>query len=50
MRDYNIVKNFEREINLNTKIISNKKVYTRKNKHKRSVKNIKDYITFLKPF
>ena len=35
MRDLNIVKNYQREINLSTKTISCKKHYTRKKKHKK---------------
>lgn len=39
MRDLNIAKNFQREIiNLNTRIIKNKKSYTRKIKHKKSTR------------
>lgn len=34
-RDFNILKNFKREINLRTKIIKDKKKYTRKKKHKK---------------
>lgn len=34
MRDGNIVKNYKREINLQTKVIKNKKAYNRKLKHK----------------
>lgn len=34
-RDFNILKNFKREINLRIKIIKDKKKYTRKKKHKK---------------
>ena len=34
MRDGNIVKNYKKEINLQTKIIKDKPKYTRKIKHK----------------
>ena len=34
-RDINILKNYQREINLKTKIVPNKKKYSRKIKHKR---------------
>jgi len=34
MRDKNIVKNYKREINLQTKVIKDKKKYSRKAKHK----------------
>ena len=33
-RDLNIIKNFKKEINLNTKIIKDKTKYNRKLKHK----------------
>ena len=33
-RNVDILKNYKREINLQTKVIKNKKAYTRKNKHK----------------
>ena len=33
-RDGNIVKNYKKEINLNTKVIPDKKKYNRKEKHK----------------
>lgn len=33
-RDINIIKNYQREINLSTKMIRSKKIYTRKKKHK----------------
>lgn len=32
-RDYNIVASIKREINISTRIIKNKKIYTRKAKH-----------------
>jgi len=35
MRDVNILKNYKRQLNLQTKIIKNKKHYTRKVKHKK---------------
>ena len=35
MRDLNIEKNYKREINLQTKKIPSKKLYTRKVKHKK---------------
>lgn len=35
MRDYNILKNFKKEIDLSTKTVKNKKKYTRKKKHKK---------------
>ena len=34
MRDYNILKSYQREINLNSRVVKNKKKYTRKIKHK----------------
>ena len=34
-RDGNIVKNFKKEINLQTKTIESKKKYSRKEKHKK---------------
>ena len=37
-RDINILKNFKNEINLKTKVIKNKKKYTRKLKHKKGMK------------
>lgn len=33
-RDVNILKNYKREVNLQTKKMKNKKAYTRKTKHK----------------
>jgi len=33
-RDINIIKAFKNEIDLKTKVIKSKKIYTRKNKHK----------------
>jgi len=36
MRDLNIVKNFTREINLRTKVVKSKKVYSRKIKHSKN--------------
>ena len=36
MRDYNILKNYKREINLKTKVIRDKSKYSRKTKHKLS--------------
>ena len=38
-RDLNIIKNYKREINLNTKVVKDKKKYTRKDKHKMNFKN-----------
>ena len=35
MRDMNILKSYQKEINLNKKVIKSKKVYTRKIKHKK---------------
>jgi len=35
MRDRNILKNYLKEINLNTKIIKSKKIFSRKIKHKK---------------
>ena len=37
MRDYNIVKNYKREVNLQTRKINSKKKYTRKVKHKKKI-------------
>lgn len=37
MRDGNILKNYKKEINLQTKIIKDKKKYSRKKKHKKNV-------------
>lgn len=34
MRDFNILKNFKREINLKTKVIRDKTKYVRKEKHR----------------
>lgn len=34
MRDFNIEKNFKREINLRTKVVRDKTKYSRKVKHK----------------
>lgn len=36
-RDGNIIKNYRREINLQTRRMKNKKAYTRKEKHKKGV-------------
>lgn len=33
-RDNNIIRNFKREINLNTRVVKSKKQYSRKIKHK----------------
>lgn len=33
-RDNNIILNFKREINLNTRVVKSKKAYSRKIKHK----------------
>lgn len=41
-RNYDILKNFKREINLNTKVVKNKKKYNRKGKHKM---NFKDFVS-----
>ena len=38
-RDINIIKNYKREINLNTKVVKDKKKYNRKDKHKMNFKN-----------
>ena len=35
-RDNNILKNFKKEINLQTKVVKDKTKYTRKSKHKAS--------------
>jgi len=37
MRDINILKSYQREINLKKKIVQSKKVYTRKVKYKRKI-------------
>jgi len=37
MRDLNILKSYQREINLNKRIVKSKKVYTRKLKHKKEL-------------
>lgn len=37
-RDGNILKNFKREINLSTKVLKNKKIYTRKCKFKKDLR------------
>jgi len=34
-RDFNILKAFKKEINLKTRVLKNKKKYTRKIKHKK---------------
>lgn len=36
MRDKNILKNYQKEINLNTKVIKDKSKYSRKIKHKKA--------------
>lgn len=36
-RNVNILKNFRREINLQTKVVKNKKLYNRKIKHKNAL-------------
>ena len=38
-RDGNIVKNYKREVNLQTKVIKDKTKYTRKDKHKNQYKD-----------
>jgi len=40
MRDFNILKNYKREINLQTKFVKNKKKYTRKIKFKKNLSEI----------
>jgi hypothetical protein len=35
MRDINILKSYQREINLKKRVVKSKKIYTRKMKHKR---------------
>ena len=35
-RDYNILKSYQKEINMTTRVTKNKKHYTRKIKHKKS--------------
>jgi hypothetical protein len=37
MRDLNILKSYQREINLKTKVIKDKKKYSRKTKHKNKI-------------
>jgi hypothetical protein len=37
MRDLNILKSYQREINLKTKVIKDKKKYSRKIKHKNKI-------------
>ena len=39
MRDFNILKNYKREINLQTKFVKNKKKYIRKVKFKRNLRD-----------
>jgi len=36
-RDFNIVKSYSREINLNSRVVRNKKRYTRKIKYKNKI-------------
>ena len=36
MRDFNILKNFKREVNLQTKSVKDKTKYTRKAKHRKT--------------
>lgn len=40
-RDLNIVKNYKREISLQTKVVRDRTKYTRKQKHKKSIFIIK---------
>lgn len=40
MRDINIAKAYSKELNLSTKVIKSKKIYTRKFKHKAQAKNL----------
>jgi hypothetical protein len=36
MRDINILKSYQREINMKVKVVKSKKIYSRKTKHKKA--------------
>lgn len=40
MRDLNIAKAYAKELNLNTKVVKSKKIYSRKFKHKERFKGL----------
>lgn len=44
MRDLSILKGYQREINLQTRVIKSKKRYSRKDKHKNKVMKNEDTI------
>ena len=46
-RDLNIVKNYQREISLQTKVVRDRTKYTRKQKHKRLSMNPKIALSYL---
>jgi len=50
MRDYNIQKSFKREVNLKTKVITDKSKFTRKVKHKNKAKQIDSFFKIHKVF